>query len=287
MRKKYIWTFRVIGILSFLFAIGLFVAEWSKPAPDVPDLLQNMLLSIFCSIVASVLFCMLQIFDEKEKDDADSVFKKEVNDRLNEIDDKLKKQNQLYDSGIVSIREKSFYDRDGKFWKDIINSTSNRLDLIGHSISKWFDDEYKDVFVDKIKSMLEEGKEVRIILSDDQPDIDMRKIRAMEQPKNGSENDIYALSKIENTCLKLREIARELPQNRNKLRVLITDRYKVTYMYIRTDHRCFISPYIYSATNSAGSFLLELETSIDYSKCFERDFQEMLRDEQSFLDLED
>lgn len=75
----------------------------------------------------------------------------------------------------------------------------------------------------------------------------------------------HELSKMDKTCLELREIARKSKKNKKYLQVLITDIHKVTYMYIRTDHRCFISPYIYSVSNSAGSFLLELKTNIDYS----------------------
>lgn len=284
MRKKYGVTLLAIGILALLFVGVLFIVECSKNESDIVGLWQNIALSVLCSIVASALFCMLQVFCDKDKDDEGATFRGEVNDKLNQIDEKLKIQNQLYDSGIVSIREKSFYDKDGKFWKDIIDSASNRLDLIGHSISKWFDEEYKESFVGKINSMLKDGYEVRIILSGDNPD--MQKIRSVEQTGEGR----HSLSKIENTCLELRQIARGIKNNksrRRQLQVLITDIDKVTYMYIRTDQRCFISPYIYSATNSASSFLLELETKIDYSKCFERDFQEMLRDARSFLDLED
>lgn len=267
--------------MKTIFIGVLVIAEYNKDTPDVLGIFQNVALSILCSIVASVLFGMLQVSDSKDKDKEEKEFKQSVNERLDQIDEKLRRQNILYDSGIVSIREKSFYDKDGKFWKDIINSASNKLDLIGHSIHKWFDEEYKDAFVGKIASMLKDGKEVRIILSGQKPD--MEKIREVEKTGEGR----HSLSKLESTCLELRQIAHKLPKNKKQLSVLITDINKVTYMYIMTDRRCFISPYIYSATNSAGTFLLELEKGVDYSKCFERDFQEMLRDTQSFLDLED
>lgn len=280
MKKRYVGAIVVTGILSLIFIGVLIVAECTKKPPDILGMFQNMAMSILCSIVASILFCMLQISDSKDKDKEETEFKQSVNERLGQIDEKLRRQNILYDSGIVSIREKSFYDKDGKFWKDIINSASNKLDLIGHSIHKWFDEEYKDAFVGKISSMLKDGKEVRIILSGQKPD--MEKIREVERTGKGR----HSLSKLESTCLELRQIAHKLPKNKKQLSVLITDINKVTYMYIMTDRRCFISPYIYSATNSAGTFLLELEKGVDYSKCFERDFQEMLRDTQSFLDLE-
>lgn len=249
----------------------LFIAERQAQVPDYLSLWKNMALSVLCSIIASAVFSLLQ--DAGNED---------METKLNEINENLKLQRELYDSGIRSIRKKSFYDADGAFWTNIIESTSNRMDLIGHSISKWFDEEYKDSFGKKIEEMLRGGKEVRIILSGDSPD--MEKVRFAE--REGREN--CQLGKMENTCYELRKIVHNVPRTaRNRLKVYITDLSKVTYMYIRTDQQCFISPYIYSETNKSNSFLLELRTKIDYSKCFDDDFQEMLRNNPQKISLEE
>lgn len=284
MKKKYIWKFLGVAILSILFTIALFIAESRKVSPDISGMFQNIILSIFCSIVASVIFGMMQIADGKDGEKEEKEFREAVNQKLKEINTKLTIQENLYDSGILSIRKKSYYDREGKFWKDIIESSADKLDLIGHSIHNWFEDEYKKIFVEKIRSMLKAGKEVRIILSGDKPD--MKKIREVENTGEGR----HLLSDLENTCFELRKIASGLPKPKYKkrLKVFVTDLSQVTYMYIRTDTRCFISPYIHSTTNSSNTFLLELDTKVEYSKCFERDFEDMLRRaEGTYLNLEE
>lgn len=227
-------------------------------------LLENISLSVLCSIIASILFSILQ--SAVSSDD-----QKIIMDRLNEMDEKLRIQNELYDSGIVSIRKKSYYDRNGKFWKDILFSSTDRLDLIGHAISNWFDEEYKNLFVEKVMDLLKRDKFVRIILSGEIPDI--QKVKEAEKHEIQKRN----LNKIERTCYEMRNIIRKVPADkRTKLQVYFTELKQVSYMYIRTDHKCFISPYIYSTTISSNSFLLELETGVDYSRCFDTDFIEMI-----------
>lgn len=271
--KKETWkkTYVKLIILAIIPVAVLIIAEGRAASPDYGAILQSIFLSILCSIAASALFSILQ--DEGNKD---------LENQINEINENLKRQKELYDSGIRSIRKKSYYDEDGNFWKKIVGSTSSRLDLVGHSISKWFDEEYKDFFAGKIEEMLKNGKEVRIILSGDPPD--MEKVHSAE--REGRES--FQLGKMENTCYELRQIVRSVPKPaRNKLKVYLTKLSDVTYMYIRTDRQCFISPYIYSETNKSNTFLLELRTKIDYSKCFDDDFQEMLRDNPQRINLED
>ncbi len=297
--KKKKWKRRYIAFLVMcLFLAGCLVAAENRAqTPDFSGLWQNIALSVVCSIIASALFCLLQDAgnaDQEERIGNIEAKLNEINGKLeiqqvndiltglNKINDNLKRQRELYDSGIRSIRKKSYYDANGTFWRDIIQATAGRMDLIGHSISKWFDEEYKESFSKKIEEMIRNGKEVRIILSGDMPD--MAKIHLAESKGRGN----CQLSKMENTCFELREIVRRVPRSaRGNLKVYIADRAKVTYMYIRTDQQCFISPYIYSETNSSNSFLLELRTKIDYSKCFDDDFQEMLRNNPQKITLED
>lgn len=277
-KKKWKMSYVAFIVLAVILAGVLFIAEGNSQSPDYPGLWQNIALSVVCSIIASALFCILQ--DAGNEDQEAKI--KDVEKEIKEINDNLRRQRELYDSGIRSIHKKSFYDADGAFWKEIIESTSDRLDLVGHSISKWFDEEYRVLFAQKIEEMLRNGKKVRIILSGDPPDMD--KVRLVE--KQGKES--CQLGKMENTCYELRKIVRNVPrQAKSNLNVYITGLSEVTYMYIRTDYQCFISPYIYSKTNNSNSFLLELRTKIDYSKCFDDDFQEMLRNNPQKISLED
>ncbi len=264
MKRKYIWGYIVLLGSSGFFLFVLISNELNKSEPDMNGLLQNISLSVLCSVIASILYSMLQLAISSDE-------QRDIADRLKEINEKLRIQNELYDSEILSIRKKSYYDRDGRFWKSILSSSTDKLDLIGHSISNWFDDEYKALFVGKITDLLKRGKSVRIILSGEMPEIS--KIKQAEQDEDQKRN----LNKVERTCFEMRTILRSVPgYQRKKLRIFYTELKQVSYMYIRTDHKCFISPYIYSTTNSSNSFLLELETGVDYSRCFDNDFSEMI-----------
>ncbi len=147
MKRKCIWGYIVFLGISGFFLFVLISNELNKSEPDMNGLLQNISLSVLCSVIASILYSMLQLAISSDE-------QRDIADRLKEINEKLRIQNELYDSGILSIRKKSYYDRDGRFWKSILSSSTDKLDLIGHSISNWFDDEYKALFVGKITDLL-------------------------------------------------------------------------------------------------------------------------------------
>lgn len=296
-KEKKRFTKVTIGLLtmSVIGLMAIIAVEARAQSPDFPSLVHDIFLSVFCSVIASAIFSFLQAAVSRDEQEELRNLKQTVNGiqsnlhediagfqkSLEDVSNKLRMQNDLYDSGIISIRKKSYYDPFGKFWKDIIELSSERLDLIGHSISKWFDDEFKETFVSKVKQMIMNKAEVRIILSGEQPDFN--KIHQAER-KGG---DKTQLNKIEKTCYELRQIVKAVPKSvRGQLRVYITDPSRVTYMYIRTDQQCFISPYISSVTNSSNAFLLELAASVEYSRCFDLDFNEMIERRQDMIDLE-
>lgn len=260
--------------LTILIIIVLILMEWQKEEPDMAALSYNILLSIVCSLIASGIFTILQSVIASDSQG-------EMMKALTKIDRSLQIREELYDSGIVSIRKKSYYDRDGSFWKKMILFTTDRLDLLGHSLSNWFDEEYREIFTKKILDMMARKKDVRIILSGSEPDFS--KIRRVER----GELQTSGLNKIERTCYEFRKIVRDAaPEKRKHLQVYRLSEREVTYMYIRTDKQCFISPYIHSVTAASNSFLLELEVGIDYSRCFEKDFSEMMS-EISPINLEE
>lgn len=248
-------------------AIGaIIVAESRKPVPDMGALFINIGLSILCSLVASFIFILIE--QAYTSDDSDL-----VKGQLEQIHESLKRQNELYDSGIVSIHPKAYFDKDNEFWQQIIENTDSRLELIGHSLSHWFSDEYRDLFCNKIVQIINSEKEVRVILSADRYDINKVKEVYKEHKK------ATGLNKTEKTLLYFIQLLGSVDQNNWKnLKVYVNQLSKVTYLYIRTDYQCIISPYILSPTNSKNSFLLELQAGTTYTRAFEEDFKEMMGD---------
>ena len=156
------------------------------------------------------------------------------------IDKKLKTQSELYDNGVLSIHPKSHFDEEEVYWKGIISEAHTRLDLIGHSISKWFRSEYKEDFLNTIKEITGSGYDVNIILSTDNFDESLKKIHAayLDQTLQAK------LSKLERTILEFYafSINEMNEESRKHLKICVTNLSKVTYLYIRTDAQCIISP---------------------------------------------
>ncbi len=266
-RRKFpkgIFSYIVIGVLGVGLIISIIVLEYKKDKPDISVLWQNILLSILCSVVASIFFILIQkVFTRNDN--------KELGKQLEIIETSLRRQNELYDSGILSIHPKAHFDKEADFWRNIIDNTDNRLDLIGHSLSNWFKNEYRDIFCEKIIKMLEQEKEVRIILSAKKFEPELVKQAFLKKISKNS------LNKVEKTILYFYELAERIDENKKQfLKVYVTDLKEVTYLYIRTDYQCIISPYILSPTNNQNSFLLELQSGTEYAKTFEDDFNDMI-----------
>lgn len=266
-RRKFpkgVFSYIVMGILGVGIIISIIILEYKKDEPDISVLWQNILLSILCSVVASIFFILIQkVFTRDDN--------KELGKQLDIIETSLRRQNELYDSGILSIHPKAHFDKEDDFWRNIIDNTDNRLDLIGHSLSNWFKNEYRDIFCEKIIKMLEQEKEVRIILSANKFEPELVRQAFLKKTSKNS------LNKVEKTILYFYELAERIDENKKQfLKVYVTDLKEVTYLYIRTDYQCIISPYILSPTNNQNSFLLELQSGTEYAKTFEDDFNDMI-----------
>lgn len=263
MKKR---TSRVVAVIMVILIVligGMFLLEIEKDSPDLPGFWQNIILSITCSLIASGGFYVIQgLFDYIDN--------QSTHRKLNEVDENLRKVINLYDSGIVSIRPKSYYDRNDDFWKTILYLTNDHLDLIGHSISNWFQEEYKATFEKKICEMIRAEKRVRIVLSGDF--YDRQKIIDVLSGKT----QFNKLSKIDKTYYHLYQLWKKLPEDkRDGLEVYTVGRERVTYLYIRTDTQCFVSPYILGQ-ESGNSFLLEIKAGEKYADSYKKDFEEMI-----------
>ena len=251
-------------LVVFIAIVVCFMQSKNNPDFDWMQQVAGMMLGIFGSIVASVIYCLLESANDQDREEKQLKI-------FHEIDQKLDSQMELYAAGVVSLRKKSYYDQKGKFWLRMIESTSDHLDLIGHSCKRWFDGEYRDAFISKIQKMMKKHKEVHIILSGAEPD--MKKVKQT----NPDDIEDAHLRDIEYTCVWLYQIWRKACcPTRKYLKVYIADRAEVTHMYIRTDTRCYVAPYVLDKANNRNSVLLELNKNTEYSKCFEDNFKDLL-----------
>lgn len=264
------WPKKIWGIILALVAvplavIGFLIYRWSAAVDSHLDIWQSIALGVVSSIIASAVVLLIQkAFTDNDHE--------KLTEKLMVIEETLRRQNILYDSGIRSIHPKTYFDEKGKFWIDILDHTENRLDLIGHSLRTWFYPEFRSAFCKKIKAMVEAGREVRIVLSSESS-IRLNCIFSA----NCGRFDRRNLTKPEKTVLDLYQLLQDVDiERRGYLKVYVSDLKKVTYMYIRTDNQSIVSPYIFSPSNNPHAFLLELESESAYAKAFERDFEDRI-----------
>ncbi len=263
----------LVAILIALMSIGgigtLMVLESKKASSNLLGLWEDIVLGILCSVVASIVFAILTRIYSRGDSDA-------VAQRLQYIEMHLNRQNELYDSGIKSIRPKSHFDQEEDYWNGIIGGSSGRLDLIGHSLSNWFGRRYRDTFIKKVLQIISSDGIVNVVLSTSESD----SIGAMlSNVKDAYWHKEIRLSKVEKTLLEFYRLLRESnisEKQRHNLRIYVTDVEQVTYFYIRTDRQCIISPYTYGPGTRENIFLLELRPDTAHVKTLEDDFDEMI-----------
>lgn len=263
------WACVLVGIIIIA---GLLSWVYIKKITDIPNLIISISMSVLTSLVASFIFALFQRGCIKEE-------KNKIKKSLKQIEQSLRRQNELYDSGIESIHPKAYFDDEKEYWEKLIFNTEKRLDLIGHSISPWFSMDYKELFRSKVIYMLKSENEVRIIMSGEE--IRMENIKRAYYEGN----KVIKLNKVETSILELVHILDEVEEEKREyLKVYFTDNKDVTYLYIRTDSECIISPYIRSSTNSQNSFLMKLTPGTKYAKAFENDFIDFI-EKNNCLDL--
>ena len=258
----------LIAFISIVGIVTLTVLESQKDPSDLLGLWEDTVLGILCSVVASVVFAILtRIYSRNDSD--------VVEQRLQIIETHLDRQNELYDSGIKSIRPKSHFDQEEDYWNGILSGSAIQLDLVGHSLSNWFGRRYRDTFIRKVRQIVSSGGTVNVVLSTPEPN----SIGTMlSNVKTAYWHEQIKLSKVEKTLLEFYRLLKEnIPEkDRCNLRIYVTDIEKVTYFYIRTDTQCIISPYTYSPGTKENIFLLELLPNTAHVKTLEDDFDAMI-----------
>lgn len=265
------------SILSLIIIVLIIFSELGREEPDLQSIIQNIGLSIVCSLTSSFIFLYMQKGIEKDESN-------ELRKQLLTMHDELIKQSQLYGSGVIDIRRKVHYDNDKEFWKKILYDTENQIDMIGHSISNWFREEYRQSFSKKMKEMINEGKKIRIILSCKKEDYHAENIKdALLNQKKARD----LISKIDKTCFYFVNILKEVEEKqRDNLEIYIVDIEKITYMYIRTDCQCIVSPYLVGSDNRDISFLAEFAISSEFSGYFADDFEHLISDNEDIKCLD-
>lgn len=140
---------------------------------------------------------------------------------------------------------------------------------MAHTLSPWFQEDYKDKFIDRISYLAKKGKTVNILI-------------LKPYGKNLASMDVGNIDdyskKIEKSLTKLRVLYLELPAEAKKyVHIKLNGKYNMPYTYIRNECQTYISPYLFSG-KGRSNFIMALDTTSDFAKNFQQDFIDMFEE---------
>ncbi len=269
---------RILFFLCFSIILALCIVGYLKCDDTITKTFAS---GIGTSIIASLIFSLVfYVFIEKKECKKcsevlkDSEFKEIKNIMTNNeksIQQRINNINFLTDSGLKSIRKKHFYESGGKFWIELINEAEEKLDLMGHSLSKWLDDEYKDAFINKLLQLAKNKKDVRIIIL--KPDGDSLSRMSDQLAKNNYKQKVEKTLNVIRTCV----IDKLDTPDKKYIKIKEVEKEDINYMMINTGSSVCVSPF-FVKNSSYDSILIVLDRGSEFGKSFCDDFNNFFED---------
>lgn len=249
------WKFVLGGTIITIVIAILFIVYFSNK----DELIKEFCLGIIISIISSLMFflCSEFLFN-------DDTIKSEVHD----IKGYCELTNELNILGIQNIKSISVDDQDTSFWLSILKNSHEQLDIIAHTLSPWFKDDYQDSFINKIVELANNNKIVRILILD---------------PNGNNLNFVNTgdlgkyREKIFNTVKSIKGIYDKInPNSRKNLIIKFNSSYVIPYSYIRNDVNTFVSPYLCS-NSERSSFITVCSKGKKIANVFNNDFEDIFK----------
>lgn len=170
----------------------------------------------------------------------------------------------LQPHGVRRIADK--YDFNPDFWNSLMCSPSQRIDLVGHALSKWLEEPYKPAFIARLSETATSGGMVRILVL--KPDGEAHHRRA-------SAVGVVYKKRTEQTLRTLcQAVLPAIPEShRGNIDVRWADE-ALYYMLVRTDQITVVSPYL-PASDSKHALVLVLDSGSKYATTYANDFSKL------------
>lgn len=150
-KQKYMLTFLVsIALITILISIFL--------NANLNEKMSNLISGLAVSILSSMIFLVLTefIFDDKKN-------VKKIKRNISKIFQTITISEDIKNYGIKSIKNIS-YGVESDFWTKLLNSSEEKLYIMAHTLSPWFQEEYEKVFFNTLRKMVSNKKEIRIVI---------------------------------------------------------------------------------------------------------------------------
>lgn len=247
-RKTYLIAFAI----SLVAAVTLVFVRFRVKDPVWQELSMGAAVS---TISAVILFVFTDIVF---KDDS-------VDKNIQDIKTTIIVSEDIKRFGIREIKNKGQDDL-GDFWKTILCSTNDRLFMMAHTLSPWFQEEYEELFFETIRRVIRAGHEVKLLILMPHSDV----LNYM----NIGETGAYS-QKIVNSISNLKEIYASLSDvEKEHFHVRYSSSVLMPYMYIRNDSTTYFSPYLFNG-KGRSNFVMAVDEASVFAKSFNQDFNEM------------
>jgi len=254
----------VVGsVIIAVILVILFVTYFSFKENS---LVEEICLGIIISIISSLLFFIFSNFLFVDNTDI-----KDIKSKLQEVNDSCKLSDDLDELGICNIKSIAVDDKSPSFWLDILNNSHQHLDIIAHTLSPWFKDDYEEAFVNKIIELANNNHIVRILILDPQGhNLNFINTGNLEEYR---EKILNTVDSIKNMYGKIEA------DHRKNLVVKFNHSYVIPYSYIRNDDNTYVAPYLCSNAERS-SFITVCKYGGKFANVFNNDFEDVFKNSQ-------
>ena len=249
---KYLLTILTMSIVSFIMLLFY---------PKAGQVGKRVIEGIWVSFIASFILFVLTEFVFKDTEQIDR-----MQHEIEEIDKTIIVSEDIKRYGILSIKNISYEDDSDKFWLDLLANTHEKLCIMAHSLSPWFQEKYETAFWGTIRKLVSKGKDVKIIILKPNGD-------NLKSMING-EVSAYS-ARLRATILKLQAFQNSLsPEQLRHFVVKLNGYHSMPYTYIRNERQILVSPYFVTG-KERSNFMILFDSKSVFSDSFNNDFNEL------------
>ena len=167
--------------------------------------------------------------------------------------------------GITAIQDK--YRFDPFFWQSVLEESGSKLDLLGHALSTWCEEPYRDGFARHLKHIANSNGTVRIVVLNPNGHSHQRRQKALGKSYEQRLQTTFIFIKT--------QIIDKLPPTKQKNIVVkhVSD-FEFSYMLIRTERHVVVSPYM-ARTDSKDNLLVSFDIDSKYANVYMNDFEKI------------
>uniref|UniRef100_UPI0035C98AD1 hypothetical protein n=1 Tax=uncultured Sphingomonas sp. TaxID=158754 RepID=UPI0035C98AD1 len=237
-----------------LIAAGLIAADTTH------DGVRNVALGVIGSLLASIVFATLSEYSDTPQSRITEALRRSLRSvRAIELETRERLQ-----AGVISVSDKREHNPD--YWFSILAKATDRLDIVGNSLSGWVQGEFRARLKSAVARILRDGGQVRIVFMD--PDGLVAKVKTQLLGKDyaGHIRDFVSL---------LGELMDEYKESfeGGQLDIQLA-KDDLTYMMIDTGGAIFVSPYM-AVTRAGHPLVVEINGTSGFAEGYRADFEKL------------